>query len=147
SRSRRGSPMLPSRHRSSRNSVAETRVNRRNVKPTGGRTSTADLTTMKLPAQRTMTARTPTSASRRSAADEAAGRAYDAVGAPDPDTETPAASAAGVESGDLLEGASRVAISGAFAVELEDLLLVLLGELQPDEEPGEHDEGNHDERR
>src|SRR4029079_17564632 len=142
SRSRRGSPTLPSRQRSSRNNVAETSVNRRNVKPTGGRTPTADLTTMKLPAHRTMTPRTPNSARRRSAADAAAWCARDAA-----DTETPVAVATGVDSVGPLEGASRLAISGAFAIELEDLLLVLLGQLQPDEQPGEHDERDDDERR
>src|SRR5262245_27670474 len=32
----------------------------------------------------------------------------------------------------------------AFPVELEDLLLVLLGQLQPDEQPGKDDERDHD---
>src|SRR5262245_28793461 len=139
SRSRRGTPTLPSRQRRRAKSVTDTSVNRRNVNPTGGSTPIADFTTMKLPAHRTMTARTPASARVRSVADTAR-----AAGAPD--TETPAASAAGVDGFAAPEGAARVAISGAFAIELEDLLLVLLGQLQPDEQPGEHDQRDDDER-
>ena len=120
--------------------MAEASANRRNVKPTGGRTPTADLTTMKLPAQRTMTTRTPTSASRRSAADAAWCAATRG-------RRNARRVAAGVESvGPARTASRRLAISGAFAVELEDLLLVLLGQLQPDEQPGEDDERDDDER-
>ena len=66
-KSRGGRAIEPSRQRRSSSSVADAMQNRRNVNPTGGRTATADLTTMKFAAHRTMTTRTPISASRRSA--------------------------------------------------------------------------------
>ena len=137
-RSRRGNPMLPSRHRRRTSSVTDASRNRRNVKPTGGRTARADLTTMKLPAQMTMTTRTAISASRRSAASRRPGgrqrRRRRSV------------------AGGRLVGRGRQAKlrdagraeesavdSGAFSVELEDLLVGLFGQLQPDEQAGQHD--------
>src|SRR5712671_6346468 len=40
----------------------------------------------------------------------------------------------------------RLRLSGAFAIELEDVLVVLLGHLEPDEETREHDKRNDDHR-
>src|SRR5689334_3208996 len=124
--SRRGRPIDPSRQRSSTSSVAEARRNRRNVKPTGGSTASADFTTMKLAAHRTMTTRTAISASRRSACDTDAD--------PATDTETPAGDPAGVTgSVDAVAPGGATAcgrsILGPFAVELEKVVLLLLGDL------------------
>src|SRR5688500_4346907 len=138
-RSRRGTPMLPSRRRSSTSSTIAATPNRRADMPIGGRTSRAALTTMKLLPQTSATTRTDSSATRRSCRG----------------TETPA----GWPDGrcDVRESLGRMASAGlrlrprsagggyrlrvmnldAFLVELQRLLVRLLGQLQPDEEAGQ----------
>src|SRR5262245_38591272 len=96
----------------------------------------ASLTTMKFAAQTTMTPRTAASATCRSE-----------------DSRTPAGRSAGVGdaagmSGSMLSASRSVSgASDGVALELEQLLLVLLGELQPDEQPGKDDKWDDDERR
>src|SRR4051812_11938824 len=45
-----------------------------------------------------------------------------------------------------LDWRCRAVDLGAFAVELEEVVLLLLGDLQPDEQPGEDDERDDDQR-
>src|SRR3954469_20759745 len=127
----------------------------------------APLTTMKLPAQNTMTTRTPSSARRRSLWVDAGRLALFAAGRSAPDSPTPAVSAGGSRgagSGARRGGGPRPVRpppgrrasrsmrrsgrcrSGAFLVELEQLLVILFGDLQPDEESGEDRERDDDQR-
>ena len=40
----------------------------------------------------------------------------------------------------------RAAGSDAFLIELQDVLVIALGDLEPDEQPGQHEERDHDQR-
>src|SRR5690349_699993 len=122
--------MAPSYQRRITRSATEASPYRSIVNATGGKSLMASLTTMKFAAQMTITPRTAASAARRSV-----------------DSLTPAGRAgvevAGVESGSI----SRRLRSDGVAVELEQLLVVLFGQLQPDEQPSEHRERDDDQRR
>src|SRR5688500_18327698 len=173
-RSRSGSRIVPSRHRRSPSRMTAASPNRSADIPTGGSTSSAAFTTMKLLPHTSITPSTPISARRRS-------RSVD-VGRPD--METPAGRPAGVASagaaavvaaapvtGSAISGGNgaqpsevgggaprrrppedggaprrRPPASDRFLVELQSLFLGLLGQLEPQEEPGQHDERNDDER-
>ena len=91
---------------------------------------------MKLPAQKTMTTRTPTSASQRSRC-RSPGGATDGWRAGQFDARR--------SGGRLVRGDDRVDPDQPFLVELEDLLVVLLGDLEPDEQSGQDRERDHDE--
>src|SRR6476620_9322092 len=100
----------------------------------------APLTTMKLPAQKTMTTSTPSSANRRSRAVRGRPRRRH----PGPPART--ARRPPDRRASRSRGSSGRGRSDGFLVELEQLLVVLLGDLQPDEQPGQDRERDDDER-
>src|SRR5690349_3614232 len=117
---------------------------------------------MKLAAHTTITARTAASANRRSTAKRARvdAAAFDAAAAgpegaadvdPGTDKRTPAGRSAGVESraggsASVSRPGGRSGVAGV-AIELEQLLVVLFGELQPDEQARQDGERDDDQRR
>src|SRR5665811_651158 len=134
---RRGIPADPSRQRRIASNTSPASKNRTNAKPIGGAVAMASFTITKLAAQATITRRAPASARRHPSTPARAS---------DPVAVVP--STLGMETAPVAARGAGAVVSAmgsdAFLLQLERLLVALLGQLQPDEERRQHRERDDD---